>query len=575
MRHRTLRGRLNTVLLQWFLLFVVVAGTVLAVSFPGIRRTLVDDRLLLARTIAHSLDTTISSSIQDLGRLSSELPDRPADMAGRLRISRFQSPFAEATYVLDSHAALVASDPPGVEPLPAIWLGYHEAVTPLVRKPGAGSAPVLAIIQPFRRGWADFYLVSEMSPVGSRISTFLQDLGSDLNMHVAVIDENGVVVASHDPQQLFRTMAGAEAYRERIRAHRPMLEEDVACEFDAAGATPAAASMVMVPLRFAPWGVVIEQHQANALSGLTTAWRGLVVAGILLAAMTGLVARTLSKSIVLPIRELSRQAGTMRAGDLSRPIALTGDAEIEVLARTLDEARVRLASTLGQLGTLNENLEGEVAARTAIIATKDEQRRVLLRRLLGATEDERRRLARELHDEISQLLTVIQLSLDRVDVDTAEMRKARSLLSRTQTEIHRIIYDLRPSLLDDLGLAAAMKSHADQHLVGHGLDVNLEIDEDLPARPATDTVVFRIYQELTTNVLRHARAEHVSIALYERDGTRVLDVEDDGIGFDPSGKADGAGITGMRERAALVNGTIRFDSESGMGTHVIVEIPVQ
>jgi signal transduction histidine kinase len=105
--------------------------------------------------------------------------------------------------------------------------------------------------------------------------------------------------------------------------------------------------------------------------------------------------------------------------------------------------------------------------------------------------------------------------------------------------------------------------------------VNLEIDEGMPSRPEIETVIFRIYQELVTNVLRHARAEQVSIGLEERDGRVVLDVEDDGEGFDPDARADGAGLMGMRERAALVNGTIRFDSEPGMGTHVRVEIPLQ
>jgi signal transduction histidine kinase len=167
------------------------------------------------------------------------------------------------------------------------------------------------------------------------------------------------------------------------------------------------------------------------------------------------------------------------------------------------------------------------------------------------------------------------MSLHRIDLDTPEMRQAHSLLARTQEEIHRIIHDLRPSLLDDLGLPTAMKAYAEDHLQGQGVSVSLEIEEGLPSRPEIETVIFRIFQELVTNVLRHAQAEHISIELYEREGTLVLDVEDDGQGFDPDAKSEGAGITGMRERAALVNGTIRFDSEAGQGTHVVVEIPLR
>jgi signal transduction histidine kinase len=287
------------------------------------------------------------------------------------------------------------------------------------------------------------------------------------------------------------------------------------------------------------------------------------------------LARTLSRSVVRPIRQLSRQAEAMRAGDLSTAIAVSGDHEIALLAETLDEARARLGSTLGDLQAFNERLEEQVRARTAVITQQDEQRKVLLRRLLGATEEERRRLARELHDEIAQLLTVIQLTLHNMHVDSPGMARANELLVKTQEEIHRIIHDLRPSLLDDLGLATAMRAYADEHLRRHGLAVGLEIEEPLASRPEIETVVFRIYQELVTNILRHAAADQVSIELYARDGTLVLDVEDDGQGFDPEARSEGAGMTGMRERAALVNGTVRFDSEIGLGTHVVVEIPLQ
>ena len=97
----------------------------------------------------------------------------------------------------------------------------------------------------------------------------------------------------------------------------------------------------------------------------------------------------------------------------------------------------------------------------------------------------------------------------------------------------------------------------------NGLSVSLEIDEALPSRPEIEIAIFRIFQELMTNILRHAQAEHVSVELYEREGRLVLAVEDDGLGFNPSETAEGAGITGMRERTALVNGSIRLDSEPG------------
>lgn len=535
-------------LLQWFLLLVVFAGAVWAISLPGIRRNLVDERQLLARTIAHAIDTTIATSLQSLTRLASDLPAEPDAAAIRLRPFRFESPFGEAIYVVDSAGRMIAADPVDVEPIDRVWLGDRQAVTPAVLRAGHDDRPTLAIVQPFQRGDEQYYLVAEMNPVASRLNTFLKDLEPDNAMRVDVVDEHGVIVVSADTAQVLHPLPD-----------------------------PAStdAFVVRAPLRYAPWSVVIQQRGSEAFSGVSVASRGLWFTGLVLAVTGVLLARTLSRSVVRPIRQLSRQAEAMRSGDLTTPITVSGDREISVLARTLDEARARLSSTLAELQAFNQRLEEQVAARTKVIVQQDEQRKVLLHRMLGATEDERRRLARELHDEIAQLLTVIQLSLHNTGVDNADMRRANQLLARTQQEIHRIIHDLRPALLDDLGLATAMKSYADDHLKRQGLTVNLEIDDALPSRPEIETVIFRIYQELVTNILRHAHAENVSVELYQADGTLVLDVEDDGDGFDPDAKSGSAGLTGMRERAALVNGAISFESEAGQGTHVRVEIPLQ
>jgi hypothetical protein len=157
-----LRRRLNTVLLQWFLLFGAVAGAIWFISLPAIRSDLVEDRLLLARTIAKSLDATISTSIQALGRLTTDLPLAGPEAASRLRAFRFESPFAEACYLLDGRAAILAADPPDVIPLESSWLGYHEAVTPLVVKPAPATSPCWPSCSRSAQR-RDYYLVSEMN----------------------------------------------------------------------------------------------------------------------------------------------------------------------------------------------------------------------------------------------------------------------------------------------------------------------------------------------------------------------------------------------------------------------------
>jgi signal transduction histidine kinase len=570
----SLRQRLYSLLLRWFVLFLVISGVVTSLAFSRFRKRALEDRLLLARTAAHYLDSTTSATMLSLGRLASQLPALDHAAESQMRSFRFQSLFREAIYVLDEHMQPVISDPPSTRPLPSDLLTDGESITPLFRKGGDDDRLLLAAIQPFRRDGRRYFLVAEMNPLGSMVSTFLQNLGTEPDMHVVVVDVNGVVLAAPDRKQLFRVMPETEGIRERIRAHRPFVSVGAPCSVCDQPKESADYLTVMAPLRFAPWGVVVQQQEREAFAALYTSQYGFLAAGALLIVMGIFLSRALLRSVVAPIQSLSGQAELLRRGDLSRPIGVVGDREIDVLATTMEAARQRLAATLGELQSLNEDLERKVASRTRVLEEQYEQRRILVRRLLNASEEERRRLARELHDEISQLLTVIQLSLDEVDLDTPAIRKARELLTRTQKEIHRIIHDLRPSLLDDLGLSAAVRWYAENYLSAKGIEVGLEIEEDLALPEEVQLATFRIFQEIITNVLRHSRAENVSIELYVSEGHLVLAVEDDGVGFDPQQKSAGAGLVGMRERAALVAGTITFDSSPGTGTQVLLRIPL-
>jgi signal transduction histidine kinase len=208
---------------------------------------------------------------------------------------------------------------------------------------------------------------------------------------------------------------------------------------------------------------------------------------------------------------------------------------------------------------------------------------------MAAHEDERKRIARELHDEAGQTLTSLLLGLKHIEdssADSSNKAKAvelRSLTAHTLDLMRDMALELRPSTLDHLGLVAALERYVAEYGRKHGLEADFDAGGLDGARlsPQTETALYRIAQEALTNVLRHARARGVSVLLERRDSRAILVVEDDGAGFDVevarhSGSPAGdLGILGMEERALLAGGSLTIESRPGHGTAVFVEAPLE
>ena len=222
------------------------------------------------------------------------------------------------------------------------------------------------------------------------------------------------------------------------------------------------------------------------------------------------------------------------------------------------------------------------ASRASVAVDLSERvARESLRAVVEAQELERRRLARELHDETGQALTSILLGLRAMeDAKTDEQVRAaavelRELVVRTLQDVRQLAVELRPKALDDFGLIAALERLVETWAEQTGIRV--ELAAGLPGRlPAEiETALYRIVQEALTNIVKHARASRVSIVLSEREHAVTVVIEDDGIGFAPrSTREDGLGLVGMRERVALVGGRLEIESREGAGTTLLVEVPV-
>lgn len=245
---------------------------------------------------------------------------------------------------------------------------------------------------------------------------------------------------------------------------------------------------------------------------------------------------------------------------------------LAAVARDITGARARDA----QLVEINERL-----------VLRELQLQALTDRLFEVREEERRRISRDVHDGLGQLLTAIKLEIGLLGrglsagrlataVATARLDEISGLVGQTIESVQRIAVDLRPSALDALGLGPAVHDEALRFQKRTGVQVSLQVD--IPDRPAreVETTLFRIFQESMTNVARHAHASTVSITLGHDAAGWLLLVRDDGVGFVPrAAHRQTPGLLGMQERARNLRGTVIVESAPGAGTKVIVRIPIE
>jgi signal transduction histidine kinase len=224
--------------------------------------------------------------------------------------------------------------------------------------------------------------------------------------------------------------------------------------------------------------------------------------------------------------------------------------------------------------------EGFAVRASAAVELSERVQRDSLRRVVEAQELERRRLARELHDETGQALTSILLGLKGVEeAKSDEQREAaaldlRELVVSTLQDVRRLAVELRPKALDDFGLLPALERLAQTFTEQIGIDVDVEASLGETRLPGeVETALFRLVQEALTNVVKHSRARHVSISIVRRPNSVSAVIEDDGIGFGEPSK-DGIGLIGMRERVGLLDGRLEIESRPDHGTTIVAEVPL-
>jgi signal transduction histidine kinase len=248
---------------------------------------------------------------------------------------------------------------------------------------------------------------------------------------------------------------------------------------------------------------------------------------------------------------------------------------VDDLREARDDFELRVAKRTADLHESNTRIAKAFAERTALEQARSEW----LLKLINAQEDERRRVARELHDEMGQHLCVLMMGLNELKAsDPVRAARLQEQVQEIERGVRRLARDLRPAALDDLGLVTALSAYVEEWSRQTGIAADFCCRNGGHRLPtAVESTLYRIVQEALTNVARHAGARNVGVVLECASDTVIAIVEDDGRGFDPHRiGVDGSvhlGLRGIRERAALLGGAVTIESSAGT-TSLFVSLPI-
>ena len=289
----------------------------------------------------------------------------------------------------------------------------------------------------------------------------------------------------------------------------------------------------------------------------------------------GIVAAVLlTRVLTQPIRELVSLTQRVTQGELDVQGMVHSQDEIGILTQAFNQMTISLSQNHREREHLMDELK-----------EKEEMRLQLLEKVMTAQEEERKRISRELHDETSQALTSLMVGLKVLESEASfgavgdRLQEMRQTVAQTLEEVHHLARELRPSVLDDMGLVPALERYIREYETKFGTELDFHVSgfQEHRVSPAIEVALYCIVQEALTNVAKYAEASMVSILLDWREGWVSAIVEDNGQGFDPNQTVTqpgrGLGLFGMQERAALLGGTFKIESQKRIGTTVFIKIP--
>jgi signal transduction histidine kinase len=562
-------------------------------------------RLAAAAAIAAHFDAQLTDDLELLQRLAAGVAGglEDADLVPErraLREAHERFRHREALFLLGRNAEVIAEEPQ------APYSGVPRAALPLVREVLANGRPRLSGLVLDERGAVIHELVpirnwrgevigvagGTFRPERRDFARMLRHLRRGQTGMAEILDDTGRIIASTERGRAGGMSECSVALGGLVGEKRAVTTRCTDCHVERGIDLRPTEHLTFTALGGAPWGIVMRQATSETLpsEGALPWYAVAALLGIQLGVVSAF-AWGAARSVTHPVGVLTEHAERIAGGELASPIPDLGGDEVGRLGTSLEKMRQNLSALIADVEQVNARLEARVAVRTrelnaanAQLKEREEARGQLLRKVITAQEDERKRIARELHDETSQGLAVLAMGLEAAQDairggKSARLDEVKALAVRTLEDVHRIILDLRPSVLDDLGLLSAIRWYADRQLASRGISVRCEFGEMPRLPPEMETALFRLCQETMSNVARHAQASAVLVQVGVEGEELRIEIEDDGTGFEPEAVArrEGRrswGLLGIRERAEILGGVAVVESAPGQGTRVAVRIPL-
>jgi signal transduction histidine kinase len=568
---------------------------------------LLNEKLALSRNTRNNVDNIIKDNINRLYDISiSGVVDLSDGDFGpekdAVKAAYRYSIFSEGIFLLDNRGNILLNYPErirdvslnilSIEPVSRM-LALGKPVVSNIYTLEPSKKKVLYVLVPLKdkNGKTVGVAGGQIDPTSPLLLQKLGLIDIGKNEFIDIVDSNGVVIASSNPSRIFTQCDRNSFFTTIINERKERVASCHVCHEAGNRKEKLSTILAFVPLESAPWGISIQELKSDIFAPAANLKNLFIVLGIIFIGTALILTIGINRSIVIPLKELIRGANRIARGDLSNPVAPQGSDEIGVLSQSFETMRRKLAESLESVQRHTLDLETRVKERTRQINESQQRAENLLKKLISSQEEERKRIARELHDETLQELSAALMKIDMCllhpgEISSDKISALRGIIENTYDGLLVIMQNLRPSLLDDLGLAAAVESLLDIHLGKK--EVNYVIDiagvKDKRFRPEVETILFRIVQEAVVNIARHADAENVFVQ-FKCDADAVYaDIEDDGIGFDMGSlflqapdtrDRRGLGILGMKERALLIGGEMEIHSQPGSGTKIGIRIPLK